>query len=88
MSPHEALAHSLKVKFGTSPFEPSDVQLHSILNEIEIVRLSGKQPSEQDWSNAVMLHCPSAGRFKYAGIDNSDLNTLLALAMRAANKGS
>lgn len=85
MSPDEKLAHSLKVKFGTAPEEPSDAQMFQIKNTIQRILSSGKVPTEQDWFKAVTLHCPSAGRYKYAGIDNSDLNTLLALAIQKAN---
>lgn len=86
MSPDEKLAHSLKVKFGTAPGEPSDVQLLQIKNTIRQIQSSGKAPTEQDWLKAVTLHCPSTGQCKYDGIDNSDLNTLLALAIQVANK--
>lgn len=85
MSPDEKLAHSLKVKFGMGPGEPSDAQLLQIKNAIQRILSSGRVPTNRDWLKAVSLHCPSAGRYKYAGIDNSDLNTLLALAIQKAN---
>lgn len=86
MSPDEKLAHSLKVKFGTAPAEPSDVQLSKIKNTILQIQSNGKAPTEQDWSNVVKIFCPSAGSWNYKGLDNSDLNTLLALAIQVANK--
>ena len=86
MSPDKKLAHSLKVKFGTAPGQTSDVQLLQIKNTIQKIQSSGRAPTEQDWLKAVTLHCPSTGHYKYAGIDNSDLNTLLALATQVANR--
>lgn len=86
MSLDEELAHSLKVKFGTAPGEPSDVQLLKIKNTIRQIQSSGKVPTEQDWFNAVKIYCPSTGSWVYKGLDNSDLNTLLALAIKIANK--
>ena len=85
MTPDENLAHSLKIRFGTAPGEPSDTQLLQIKNAIQRIQSSGRAPTEQDWFNAVSLHCPSTGQYRYAGIDNSDLNTLLALAIQVAN---
>lgn len=80
----QKLAHALMVKFGTSGYEPSDAQLSLIKAAIRQIQNSGKYPSESDWRLAVHTYCPSAGTHKYAGLDNSDLNTLLALATQAA----
>ncbi len=84
MATNLKLAHALKVKFGLGPNEPSDAQLLGIKNAIQKIQALGEQPTEADWLNAVRHHCPNAGHYKYAGIDNSDLNTLLALAIQAA----
>jgi hypothetical protein len=78
----EILAHKLKLKYGTAPHEPTDVQLALICAEINQIIQSGKNPTEKDWTNAVIRHCPQAGKYSYSGIDNSDLNTLLALAIQ------
>lgn len=86
MTPAEKLAHSLKVKFGTAPGEPTDSQLLQVKAAIQKIQSSGRTPTEQDWFNAVRMYCPSTGQYRYAGIDNSDLNTLLALAIQVANK--
>lgn len=84
MTADEELAHSLKMKFGLAPQEPSAHQLQSIKSFIAKVVSSGRQPSHQDWHNAVKAVCSSIGQWKYAGIDNSDLNALLALATQSA----
>jgi hypothetical protein len=86
MTTDEKLAQSLKVKFGTAPSEPTGVQLQQIKAAIQRIQSSGKTPSEHDWLSAVSMYCPSTGQYRYAGIDNSDLNTLLALAIQVANK--
>jgi hypothetical protein len=82
----ESLSHLLKIKFGTAPHEPTEAQIVLICDAIEKIVQSGKIPSEKDWSDAVLQYCPSAGQHSYFGIDNSDLNTLLALALQVANR--
>jgi hypothetical protein len=86
MSATEKLAQALKLKFGTSPSEPSATQMLSITAQIAKVTASGRTPTEDDWRKAVHTACPDAGRHKYAGLDNSDLNTLLALATKSAGE--
>ena len=84
MSNNDQIAHALKLKFGTAPSEPNTQQLASIKAYIAGIKNSGRNPTEADWRSAVHLACPDAGRYKYAGLDNSDLNTLLALATQSA----
>lgn len=81
----QKFAHTLKIKYGTSPYEPTTEQVIHICDYINKIRSSGRFPTEQDWVAAVRLYCPSAGQYQYHGIDNSDLNTLLALAIQIAN---
>ena len=78
------LAHSLKVKFGTAPHEPTPQQLDTIIDNISFIALFGT-PSEADWEKSVSTYCPTAGTWKYAGIDNSDLNALLVQAKQQAS---
>ena len=75
--------HSIMIQFGTASWEPTDEQLSRIKAAILGIQRSGKYASNEDWRTAVFQYCPSAGRYKYAGIDNSDLNTLLALATQS-----
>ena len=84
MSSNENLAHALRMKFGTSYYEPTDAQLAAIIQEITKLKNGGVVPTRSNWLWAVQAHCPSAGRHHYAGEDNSDLNTLLAFAIQAA----
>lgn len=76
------LAHALKIRFGTAPSEPTAEQIREIKRLIGAIRATGKTPSLADWERVVYAQCPGAGRHKYAGIDNSDLNTLLAMATK------
>lgn len=78
----QRLAHALKIKFGTAPHEPTAGQLQSIKQYIEAIRATGRMPTDADWAHAVGKYCPGAGTHKYAGVDNSDLNTLLELATK------
>ncbi len=76
----EALAHALRLRFGISPQEPTEQQLDRIT--IDISRIA--HPTHRDWHDAVYRHCPTAGTYKYASVDNSDLNELLAQASEGA----
>ena len=82
----EKLAHAIKLRFGTSPKEPTESQLSKIKSDIQRIVNAGRKPTESDWLAAVMNHCPDRGQYKYAGLDNSDLNTLLQLATNPSNK--
>lgn len=82
MTLDEKLGHSLKLKFGLAPAEPTTQQLSMIKTSIAAVIASGRQPTDKDWYIAVAENCPSAGKYFYGGVDNSDLNTLLALALQ------
>lgn len=78
----EKLAHAIKIRFGTFGAEPTQPQLNAIKNEIEKKAF----PTEQDWFSAVLKHCPTAGSCVYKGLDNSDLNTLLKIALQMASR--
>lgn len=87
VSANDDLAHSLKIKFGLAPAEPTPVQLAAIKAIISRITASGRRPTENDWYTAVTTCCPDAGSHRYSGVDNSDLNTLLALAAQSAQGG-
>jgi len=77
----EKLAHSLKIKFGLARNEPTLNQLSRIKRDIQLIQNAGGTPTYSDWEYAVLEHCNSAGTCSYSGIDNSDLNTLLRIAI-------
>lgn len=83
MTPNEKLAHALKMKFGLAPSEPSTAQLEQIKAAIKLIVQSGSEPSESDWRAAVKKYCPGMASHRYAGIDNTDLNALLLLAIQS-----
>nr|WP_298114090.1 hypothetical protein [uncultured Pseudomonas sp.] len=87
MTENERLAHSLRMQFGLPPGQPSDSQLVNIKAAIKRIRDQGQTPNRSDWERAVNEYCPGAGSWSYSGIDNSDLNTLLALAIANAKRG-
>lgn len=84
MTYSEQLAHVLKLRFGLQPGEPDANQLQAIRARIQAVSGLGRVPSDADWRTAVAAVCPSFQTHVYAGIDNSDLNTLLSLATQSA----
>jgi hypothetical protein len=84
MTADEKLAHSLKMQFGLAPGEPNWTQLNLIKTAINRIQQSGRQPTHNDWAEAVATACPSTGKYVYSGVDNSDLNTLLVLALQSA----
>jgi hypothetical protein len=87
MSEDSKLGHALKMKFGLAPGEPTNTQLAAIKGNISKITATGRPATEAEWAKATATYCPGFGKYKYAGIDNSDLNALLALAIQAA-KGS
>lgn len=86
MSSDERLAYSLRMQFDLASHEPTAAQLRSIKTAIKLLQGSGKIPTKTDWSKVVALFCSTKGKQKTAGVDNSDLNTLLAMATQEANK--
>jgi len=87
MTSDEKLAHTLKVQFGLAPHEPNEAQLLAIKTAITRIQQSGRNAADADWRAAVAAACPTIGQWLYKGMDNSDLNVLLALAGQAANRG-
>ncbi|SPO54116.1 conserved protein of unknown function [Pseudomonas sp. JV551A1] len=78
------LAYHLRMRFGTSHFEPNQTQLREISREVAFLRRHGINLDDRRWAELVKKHCPSAGTFGYRGADTSDLSTLLALALQVA----
>ncbi len=78
----QRLALALKIRFGTAPSEPNEQQLAAIKRDIQSLAAQGRTPTDHDWQEVVSMHCPGAGKYKYAGADNSDLITLLQMATR------
>lgn len=78
----QQLSHALKIKYGTAPSDPNELQLAAIKKDIQFLIDQGKTPTEYDWQEIVKRHCPGAGQYKYAGADNSDLVTLLQMATK------
>ena len=77
------LAHLLRMRFGTSPHEPTPQQIQSISLEIRQLHRYGVPLDLAKWHEVVKKHCPSTGTWAYRGLDNSDLKSLLTLALQA-----
>lgn len=82
MNNDQELAHRIKIKFGTSPNEPTSYQLEKIKQDIQVLVAKGITPSEKDWADIVKRYCPDAGSYFYKGADTSDLITLMQLATK------
>jgi len=78
----QQLAHSIKIKFGTAPNNPTPYQLEQIKQDVRTLVAKGITPSESDWVAIVKKYCPNAGSYLYEGVDTSDLITLLQLATK------
>lgn len=80
------LSHSIMMRYGTGAGEPTSYQVQRIKFYIQRVKSGGRTPTETDLYNAVYLYCPTAGKFSYSGIDNSEVQTMLALALQVARR--
>jgi hypothetical protein len=67
-------------------WHPSAQQLDSIQRDIDESLRLGKKLSRTDCQNIVMKHCGATQMFLTKGLDNSDLNTMLAMALATVNK--
>jgi len=83
MTSDDQLRHAIKMKYGTAPQDPDNQQLDQIKKQLKAIVDSGRIPTADEWWNIVHTNCPSAGKYRYAGIDNSDLTTLLKLATKS-----
>lgn len=82
MTDDRDLELSIRMRFGTSPYEPTQSQLLVIKERVKDISTQGREPSEEEWVLIVYETCPSAGKYGYHGIDNSDLRTMFQLARR------
>ncbi len=63
-------------------WSPTQAQLVSILNHFENEIRKGKSHTISDCQGIISSYCPGTSFYFYEGVDNSDLNTLLLLAMK------
>lgn len=87
MTSNQQLAHALRMRFGLPPTQPTESQLASIKAAIKRIKDLGRTATHTDWEEVVKSYCPGFGEWAYRGADNSDLNTLLALALADARRG-
>ncbi|MNJ29877.1 hypothetical protein D3C77_244590 [compost metagenome] len=87
MTADQELAHALRIRFGLPPAQPTGAQLANIKAAIKRIKDFGRTATQSDWAEVVKNYCPGYGEWAYRGADNSDLNTLLALALADARRG-
>ena len=80
------LKHALMMKFNMAYTEPSDAALESIKAELLQILKTGKELTRSDWERVVNRYRVDNQIYKRAGLDNSDLNTLLALAIKVTGE--
>lgn len=62
-------------------WRPTQNQLSNIKKDLEASLLTGKSITKSECQRIVVKHCGSTKMFMMKGADNSDLNTLLAMAI-------
>jgi hypothetical protein len=68
---------------GIENWHPTAQQMAAIEKDINEVIRSGKTLSRNDCQKIVVKHCGSVRMLMLKSVDNSDLNTLLALAIKS-----
>lgn len=63
-------------------WKPTQQQLFSIKKEIDDAIRNGQRLSKSDCQHIVTKHCGPTEMMIFSSVDNSDLNTLLALAVQ------
>ena len=63
-------------------WNPTQQQLEAIKKDIDAAIASGKILSRTECQHIVVKHCGSTKMFLTKGADNSDLNALLAMAVK------
>ncbi len=63
-------------------WSPTQQQLEAIKRDIDAAIKSGKNLSRTECQHIVVKHCGSTNMLLTKGADNSDLNTLLAMAVK------
>ncbi|HIF6198068.1 hypothetical protein CGI23_24670 [Vibrio parahaemolyticus] len=76
------LQHQIRMKFGTSPNEPSQYQLHEIVNKTNELYNAKQSVTEDELRIIVSDSCPTTGSWIYKGLDTTDVVTLLTLILR------
>lgn len=74
----------IRIRYGTAPHEPTANQLNGIAKDLEAINW---QVDDEGLRNIVYAHCLTAGKYKYAGEDHSDLISLIAQATKDGNLG-
>ncbi|GGF76548.1 hypothetical protein GCM10011332_33190 [Terasakiella brassicae] len=75
-TPNNELKNLLRRKYGLSPAEPTSQQIQNIKRYLQV---QGRIISGQELEQTIAKYCPSFGSHTYAGVDNTDLTTLLKL---------
>lgn len=81
MNPHDSLGHILKIRFGL-PRQPTASELE------EIFKILARKQAANSYELAVAVAqvCPGYNTTVYSGVDNSEINTILMMAIQAAKK--
>lgn len=72
----------LRERCNLIDWSPTQQQLEAIKKDIDFAIASGKILSRSECQHIVVKHCGSTKMFVVKGADNSDLNALLAMAVK------
>lgn len=85
MTPREAFAHKLKLRFRLPPNRPTDPELDAITRDaVALASRAGRALTEDEWETIVYAHVKFQGHYIYEGLDFQDLNALFALMQAQA----
>jgi hypothetical protein len=62
-------------------WNPTDANLDSIRVEFEILLIQGRELKMRECQDVINKHCSNVTFLTFEGVDNSDLNALLAIAI-------
>lgn len=67
-------------------WNPSDTQFSKIIEEITTLVERGRKIDNVELHDIILKYCPATQFYCVEGVDNSDINTLLLLAMKNQGK--
>jgi hypothetical protein len=82
----QGLIRIILTQVGVAPGEPTPEQLNKIKNELRSIINSGRKISHVEFRDVVLKYCRKGLLLALDSVDNSDLDTILMLALKATPK--
>jgi len=80
------LVKLILTQVGVAEGEPTTEQLDNIKRDLQIIIDSGQKVSDSTFRRVVLKYCREGLLFILNSVDNSDLDTILMLALKATPK--